>query len=235
MIYVGIDDTDTLDDPGTNQLARHLVRELTGRFRGQMILRHQLLEDSRVPCTRKNGCASIAFERVDSGSLVELIASLRRMIVAWCPLGSDPGLCVTEAMPSAIVEWGLRCKRELVTQAEARQIAAEHGVHLEGLGGTEDGVVGALAAVGLMETRNDGRVVYFNCGDADWYDVTGRLGVSDILARGVDEIRTTDTGEPLRAGIVDVGKRLRPNYRQGKVVLYVARNETPHWEAVRVV
>ena len=26
MIYVGIDDTDTLDDPGTNQLARHLSR-----------------------------------------------------------------------------------------------------------------------------------------------------------------------------------------------------------------
>ena len=32
MIYVGIDDTDTLDDPGTNQLARHLVRELAGQL-----------------------------------------------------------------------------------------------------------------------------------------------------------------------------------------------------------
>ena len=61
MIYVGIDDTDTLDDPGTNQLARHMVRELAGQFRGRMILRHQLLEDPRVPCTKKNGCASIAF------------------------------------------------------------------------------------------------------------------------------------------------------------------------------
>ncbi len=57
MIYVGIDDTDTLDDPGTNQLARHIVRQLSGQFRGRMILRHQLLEDPRVPCTKKNGCA----------------------------------------------------------------------------------------------------------------------------------------------------------------------------------
>ena len=32
MIYVGIDDTDTLDDPGTNPLARHLVREMAGQF-----------------------------------------------------------------------------------------------------------------------------------------------------------------------------------------------------------
>ena len=53
MIYVGLDDTDTLEDPGTNQLARHLVRELAGRFHGRIILRHQLLEDPRVPCMRK--------------------------------------------------------------------------------------------------------------------------------------------------------------------------------------
>ena len=31
MIFVGIDDTDTLDDPGTNQLARHLVSKI-GQF-----------------------------------------------------------------------------------------------------------------------------------------------------------------------------------------------------------
>ncbi len=53
MIYIGIDDTDTLDTPGTNQLARHLVRELTGLVRGRVVTRHQLLEDPRVPCTRK--------------------------------------------------------------------------------------------------------------------------------------------------------------------------------------
>src|SRR4029077_9036310 len=108
MIYVGLDDTDTLDDPGTNQLARHLVRELASQFRGRMILRHQLLEDARVPCTRKNGCASIAFDRLNSASTTELIDHVRRIIVAWCPRGSDPGLCVTENVPPQIVEWGLR-------------------------------------------------------------------------------------------------------------------------------
>ena len=38
MIFVGIDDTDTLDDPGTNQLARHLVRELADSFQGESSL-----------------------------------------------------------------------------------------------------------------------------------------------------------------------------------------------------
>src|SRR5262245_35250424 len=132
MIYVGIDDTDTLDDPGTNQLARHLVREMSGACSGLMILRHQLLEDPRVPCTKKNGCASIAFERDDASPLTQLIADLRDAIIPWCPHGSDPGLCVTESVPPAVIEWGQRCQRELVMQTEARQIAAQQGIYLEG-------------------------------------------------------------------------------------------------------
>src|SRR5690349_12956758 len=109
MIYVGLDDTDTLDDPGTNQLARHLVRELADEFDGRIILRHQLLEDPRVPCTKKNGCASIAFEpAVGSVEIAEthradgvsrqarhtiLIDRIRDLMIPWCPAGSDPGLC----------------------------------------------------------------------------------------------------------------------------------------------
>ena len=247
MIFVGLDDTDTLDDPGTNQLARHLVRELAGEFSGRIILRHQLLEDPRVPCTKKNGCASILFESRserprDASSFTPglaaqttlLIEQLRDLIIPWCPAGSDPGFCVATAIPQVVVDWGLRTKQELVTQHEAREIAAANAIHLEGLGGTEDGVVGALAAVGLMATKNDGRVVHFGAGDEDWYDVTGRLSVEDILSRGVDEILTAETGQPLVAGTVDVGKRLRPNYRDGRIVLFVTRGEAPHWEAKRV-
>src|SRR5690349_19767908 len=109
MIYVGIDDTDTLDDPGTNQLARHVVRELAGEFNGRMILRHQLLEDPRVPCTKKNGCASILFDSPTLDSTAEnqsagasasacerLVDLLRDLIIPWCPAGSDPGFCVAE-------------------------------------------------------------------------------------------------------------------------------------------
>ena len=249
MIYVGLDDTDTLDDPGTNQLARHLVRELAGSYSGRIIIRHQLLEDPRVPCTKKNGCASLLFEPVGWApptnsdpnaderwavpTLRKFIATLRDIIIPWCPAGSDPGLCVTETVPPAVMAWGLRCKRELVNQSEARQIAAADGIHLEGLGGTEDGVIGALAAIGLMATKNDGRVVYFGSSGEDWYDVTGCLTVDEILARGVHEIRTMD-GAPLTSGTVDVGKRLRPNYRQGQFVLFVTQTDAPHWEAVRI-
>jgi len=238
MIYVGLDDTDTLDDPGTNQLARHLVRELSDAFVGQIIVRHQLLEDPRVPCTRKNGCASMLFEPRAEGKsargIEQLIAAMRSIIIPWCPPGSDPGLCVMDRVPSAVVEWGQRSKRELVTQHEARQIAAEHGIYLEGLGGTEDGVIGALAAVGLLATRNDGRVVYLGSGGEDLYEITGRLSVESIHARGIAAIYDVESGARVTDGIVEVGKRLRPNYREGRVVLYAARRAESEWEAVRV-
>jgi hypothetical protein len=234
MIYVGIDDTDTLDDPGTNQLARHLVRELAPQFRGRMIVRHQLLEDPRVPCTKKNGCASILFDAGDTADWVVLADRLRNLIVPWCPKASDPGLCIASHVSQSVIDWGLRCKRELVTQAEAYHVAADAGIHLEGLGGTKDGVIGALAAIGLMATKDDGRVVYAGPGDEDWYDVTGCLSLNEILSRGVNEVRTLDGGEKLTVGTVDVGKRLRPNYRAGQIVLYVTRRDAATWEAVRV-
>jgi hypothetical protein len=85
-----------------------------------------------------------------------------------------------------------------------------------------------------MEAKRDGRVVYLDAGGTDWFEVSGCLDVSDILAHGVDEVLTVDCGERLTTGTVDVGKRLRPNYRKGKIVLFVTRNEAPHWEAVRM-
>jgi hypothetical protein len=242
MIYVGIDDTDTLEDPGTNQLARHIVRELADQYVGRIIVRHQLLEDPRVPCTRKNGCASLEFEPVGGwgreGEPPEIIRklgkALREIIIPWCPRGSDPGLCVTGTVPAAVIEWGGRCKRELVTQREAREIAARHKIYLEGLGGTEDGVVGALAAVGLLATRNDGRVVYLGSSGEDLYDITGQLSVTAILARGIEQICDVESGSPVTAGTVEVGKRLRPNFRNGRVILYASRRSESEWEAVRV-
>jgi hypothetical protein len=114
------------------------------------------------------------------------------------------------------------------------QLAAENSIHLEGLGGTNDGIIGALAAVGLMATKNDGRVIYRGSGGHDWYDVTGRLEIEDILSRGVDAVLRADNGLPLTTGTINIGKRLRPNYRNGRVVLFVERGEAARWEAIRM-
>ena len=116
-------------------------------------------------------------------------------------------------------------------------MAATHGILLEGLGGTQDGVIGALAAVGLMNTRNDGRVIFLGSASVDHFEVSGIHDINDLSGFGVEEVRCRANQELVTTGSVDVGKRLRPNYRGGKVVLYVSRfyGEPFDWLAERIV
>lgn len=221
MIYLGLDDTDQLDTPGTNQLARHLLGLLPPLGEGTLISRHQLLVDPRVPCTRKNGCACLHLPLAAPSDVEAWLAPLRAAIRRWCPPGSDPGLCLATRVPAEITAWGRRCQRELVTQDEARRVAAAAGLHLEGLGGTEDGVIGALAAVGLGAEANDGHVLHRGPADDPRFQVTGEWDVAELLGRGVDEVRRHDTGQRLDSGRVLLEKRVRPWLRGGRLVLMV--------------
>lgn len=241
MIYVGIDDTDTLDTPGTNQLGRAIAAQFAARFRLRHLVRHQLFFDPRIPYTSKNGSASLVFEPRGPYQLPKLIDELRHAMQEWYVEGSDPGLCVTEAVPAEFASFGRRCQTEIMAQAEARSLAAAHGVHLEGLGGTEGGVIGALAAVGLISLANDGRVVMHGT----WPDdLSGPQDIALLCSRSV-VVREFDTNAEVTAGQVDVGKHLRPNLRDGRVVLFVepnsgepdgleAESDCP-WRAVKLV
>ncbi len=237
MITVGLDDTDVVDSPGTNQLARHIVRQLADRFHTRLVVRHQLLDDPRVPYTSKNGCASLLLEPLGPHTVDDLPNLLCPMIVQWCPAGSDPGLCIAANVPQEIINWGRRCQCELVGQDEARRIAASAGAYLRGLGGTEGGVIGALAAVGLLTARASGRVVFSGSSVDDFYDVTGPQTVESLHSRGIDEVVCHESRRPLSAGVVDVGKRLRPNLDNGRIVLFVRAAESADqpWQAVRLL
>jgi tRNA(Ile2) C34 agmatinyltransferase TiaS len=229
MIYVGIDDTDTLDTPGTNQLARALVRRVAPAYQCALIVRHQLLFDPRVPYTSKNGSASILLKPIGAMDLEALIRELRAEMLDWFKPGSDPGLCVTASVDPEVTSFGLRCQREVVTQEDARRIAKTRGLHLEGLGGTEGGVIGALAAVGLIATGNDGRVVQLGL----WPDDLEGLQDLAVISERAVEVREMETNRTVTTGTVDVGKHMRPNYRDHRVILFVSAHEGT-WQAVRL-
>lgn len=234
MVFIGIDDTDIVGTPGTNQLARALLTRLDSVAHGAIICRHQLFFDPRVPYTSKNGSASIQLPLADSMPVDGLIDVVREVMRGRFVPGSDPGFCVASEVPAELTAFGLRCKREVVAQAEARDLAARTGCHLEGLGGTEQGVIGALAGVGLVAGGEDGRVVHL----ASWPypdDFSGPHEIDEIRARGIDEIRQLGSEKPISLGFVDVGKHLRPSWRSGRVVLYVetCAQDVP-WRAVKL-
>jgi hypothetical protein len=234
MIYVGIDDTDTLESPGTNQLARFLVARLAADFPCLLITRHQLLVDPRVPYTSHNGCASILLKSPGSRTMHELLQRLQQGMREWFIEGSDPGFCVTETVSPEVSAFGRRCQESLVTQDQARALASAWNIHLEGLGGSEDGVIGALAAVGLAATGNDGRVVQIGT----WPDdLSGDCSVETLRHRGV-QVRWEATDQVVTQGVVDVGKHLRPNRRAGQIILFVVPTGpgglgSERWQGVR--
>lgn len=225
MIYIGLDDTDNLESRGTGHLARMLAGELCRDYPVFGVTRHQLLFDPRIPCTKKNSCAALA---VGGGvSVDDLAERVRAYMLADFQPGSDPGLCITGEVPAAVTEFGQLAQREIVTQAQARQLAAEYGMLLEGLGGTEDGVIGALAAVGLASCGEDGR--YVQVGSIR--ELQGLVPVEAVLAAGVVQVQTLD-GRPVLEGMI-AAEKLRPARRNGIPIAFVDWCED-HWLPVKL-
>ena len=154
-------------------------------------------------------------EDLDQEALADRV---RALMLADYHQGSDPGLCIAHCVPVAITEFGRRAQRELVTQEEARTLAADHGMILYGLGGNQGGVIGALAAVGLAAS-------------GDVRELEGLHPVSALLEAGVDAVQTTD-GEPVTHGLVQTDK-LRPARRAGKPVAIVTR-DGEHWKPLKL-
>jgi tRNA(Ile2) C34 agmatinyltransferase TiaS len=214
MIYIGLDDTDNPDSRGTGHLARLIAADLSADYPLAGVTRHQLFFDPRVPYTAKNSCAAILLD-APTADPAALLSRIRALMLAAFEPGSDPGLAVAAAVPPPISDFGRRAQTDIVTQADARALAAAHGIELAGLGGTEDGVIGALAAVGLAASGDDGR--YVQVGHSR--DLEGEVSIADVLAAGIDAVQTTD-GQPVESGTVLVEK-LRPARRGGRVVLFV--------------
>ncbi len=76
--------------------------------------------------------------------------------------GSDPGLCIAWGDNGALgplMEFGRGCTERVVSQSDA--LEASKGFHLSGHGGTNDGIIGAAAAVGLTASGWSGRFIEF--------------------------------------------------------------------------
>ena len=215
MIFIGLDDTDNLESRGTGNLARQIATNLASDFRVVGVLRHQLLVDPSIRYTSHNSCKSVVLDADGNVDLAELLERVRLIMLADYQTGSDPGLCVTAAVPATVIEFGQRAKREVLCQAQARELAAAHGILLAGLGGDEGGVIGALAAVGLAASGEDGRYVMIG----NSRELTGSQPIPVVLATGIAQVQTVD-GQLITEGLVQ-SEKMRPARRGGRAVLFV--------------
>lgn len=158
---LSIDDTDNLDSPGTGHVLADIgdILESKGLGIPSRISRHQLFVHPDVPYTSHNSAMCTILTGVTDQK--NLISVVEAELISRAAEGSDPGICcvaehaILDTGP--LLAWGKRAKRELLTKDEAYSTARSCGLYLNELGGTGDGIIGALAGVSLRLGGSDGR------------------------------------------------------------------------------
>jgi hypothetical protein len=230
-VFVCFDDTDVLDAPrGTGKLARWFADELPAGCSMIGVVRQQLLVDDRIPYTSHNSSACTIIDVPDASSVALLVERGAAHLERHAFDGSDPGLCVVaEDSPSlaALMAFGNRAAVEVVTQADA--LAAADGAHLSGHGGTNDGIIGAAAGVGLTARGWSGRFVEF--GALRDYPVeveVGRLLADGMLVLPVDR----NVVAPKPTDVIDTAGWLRPRLWGGRPCVPVMLEGPGRWLAI---
>jgi hypothetical protein len=162
-LLIGIDDTDNLDTRGTGYRARSLAMELeeAGLARVLGVTRHQLLVDDAIPYTSHNSSACLGVMLDSEADVEALTRACRDFLLRIAAPGSDVGLCIAPFETAReIQDFGLEAQTRVLPRREALDLATGKGLHLEGLSGDHQGVIGALAAVGLHAGGNDGRYLW---------------------------------------------------------------------------
>ena len=226
MIFlVGIDDTDTLETRGTGFHARQMAAEIeaagVGRTLG--ITRHQNFVHPEIKYTSHNSSACLRIESEDEIKLKELC---RDFLLRIAPEGSDVGLCVVpeKQVSDQVINWGLDAKRLILFQEDALKLAFEEQIYLEGLTGTHLGVIGALAAVGLRKSGNDGRFIWLKGKKELREIISGVYSVNELKEEvGIEQIvdkegKLCEENEP-----VHVHDWFRPVMKDNKVTLIVEK------------
>ncbi len=193
-ILVCIDDTDNIESRGTGELAETLTEVIKENGWGTCsgITRHQLFVHPDIPYTSHNSSMCFKADIKDS-RLDEVIVCASEFLVKESAQGSDPGLCVADLSqlqrPELLIDFGKRAKKEIFTKKEAYDLARKQGVHLSEHGGTGQGIIGALAGVGLRLTGNDGRFKGKHRIDAENNAAT----VKEIIAQtSIEEVRSLE-------------------------------------------
>ena len=224
-LLIGIDDTDNQESRGTGynsrQLAAAIEAENLGRVRG--ITRHQLFVHPDIPYTSQNSSACL---EVICNNYNEIKDFCRNFMIHIGATGSDVGLCIVEKdrVSEEIIKWGVDAKSIVLKMDDAIEKAHKNEIYLEGLTGTKDGIIGALAAVGLRAGGNDGRFIWLNS-KKNLRDIEqGIHTVEDLIGQaGIDAVQAIEKDVVNAKEKVYLNNWARPVLRDNSSVLLIEK------------
>lgn len=218
---IAIDNTDSPDSRGTGFLARQLGELITMNGLGQVltISRHYLFPYADDPVSSSN--SAICME-VMSGNMPALQQFCADFLEGEAQPEASPGLCIAawEKISDHIVDWSREAKKGTVKMEDALHFSKKQEIYLMGWRGG-DGRIGALAALGLRRSGNDGRFI--------WLERLRKLGgaytAEDLMAlTAVDEIIDTK-GEKINPDdLIEVGEWVRPVLINHNITIIVQEN-----------
>jgi len=218
---IGIDDTDNEHSPGTGRLARDLGAEFERRnMRILSVTRHQFLLDAAIAYTSHNSGACIALETCDG---VESVRAAVEYVAERSYPGSDPGVCLAQAdeVPAKVQAWGRAAAQEVLDLANAFNTIRNTSIHLYGVGGTCEGVIGALASVGQYAGGNQGRFIDL----PGLRELTGCVAAEQLESLGIRLEHVGEIRYPAPTDRYDTLNWVRPTLTQGRPVLAVEWSE----------
>ncbi|ABV89394.1 DNA-binding protein [Shewanella pealeana] len=234
-----IDDTDDIGTKGTGEIAEEIAAKLTPlTLQGgqqpitRFVTRHQLFVHPDIPYTSHN--SAMCFQVETELDFTEIKSICIAHLLQESASASDPGLAILDLASDYNVEqliaFGQQSKVEVKTKEQAYALAAEIGVDLSEHGGTGQGIIGALAGLGLRLSGQDGRVKgQLRLGSDIDESLAVQLSVAQVLKQTGLQAAIATTGEVLsHEQVVSLAGQIKAVYTQHQFALLVS-NESGEW------
>ena len=179
---IGIDDTDKEGSADTGALALQLGLQLEKNLRAHMlsITAHRLFDSPSLHATHQNRCVCLLME-VDSTRRREVELICRQFLLRESAPSANPGFALARwsEVDASITDWGRLAQHQKLDRLDALVLARKCSISAAGLTGSGNGVIGALAAIGLYFDGNDGHYLWL----PGLSELKGILKAVDVLQR----------------------------------------------------
>ena len=230
-----IDDTDDIGTKGTGEIAEEIAAKLVPAIEiseqpsvRSLVTRHQLYVHPDIPYTSHN--SAMCFEVETTLSFDEIKAICIGHLKQESAAASDPGLAILDLDSDCdiqrLIAFGQQSKVEVKTKSQAYELAKQLAIDLSEHGGTGQGVIGALAGLGLRLSGQDGRVKgQFKLAGLQSESDEVQLSVAEVLAQtGLQAVLSVD-GERLADNqLLTLTGKIKAVYSQSLFALLVSQS-----------
>ena len=229
-IYVGIDNTSNNESVGTAKFARRVANKISDKYPVYAVSRHQFYVHPKIKYSTHNFGAVIHLDCDEEKCVNDVFLIIKGIMEDEFNTESNPGLAVAHEkhISPAVINYGQDAKKSILTQKRAEDLAIHSNIKLEGFGKTKNGIIGAIASIGLAATKNDGRFLQIG----NIRTIKEPQPVKNFIKAGIEKIFTLD-GRRIKNGTIfnDNNKPVKPSPINGEVILFVIE-ENGRYKAV---